>query len=33
MFAAKQHLEQAWNQGQNVEPDEIKLEAASLLAK
>jgi len=30
---AKQHLEQAWNQGQNVEPDEIKLEAASLLAK
>ena len=33
VFAAKQHLEQAWNQGQNVEPDEIKLEAASLLAK
>jgi len=30
---AKHHLEQAWYQGQNVQPDEIKLQAASTLAK
>ncbi|XP_023321486.1 MAU2 chromatid cohesion factor homolog [Eurytemora carolleeae] len=30
---AKHHLEQSWYQGQNVQPDQIMLEAASVLAK